>query len=279
MIFKKEPCPHHWLPGPLRADEPCYLVTVAKMRKKRSRDEIISSTKSSMIEYMFRVPFSKYIDALVEKENQMFGNLDCAFVPSEYRRMVSESNLENTKKQIEEHFMNRGIKTASRMLRDKPFLWEHIEIVENSSMGWKIIFEEVKDGTTDALKQIYSQCGLRFVLPEGLRRYEWMKILDGFVDFTKRHAFISQIYSIGSLARGATVCKDADVLIVRNGCPQKCDIRRLINSYRFEKCIPTLGYGFIYHSIDLFCSDESDFNSLIERNDRLVSDRKLLYQK
>ncbi|NIO44906.1 MAG: hypothetical protein GTN36_05135 [Candidatus Aenigmarchaeota archaeon] len=224
---------HHPLNTLLKTDEPAYLVAVAYKRKKNTNFKYLSDYTKRLLEKD------------LEKEEQTFGNLDSAFVPSttDYE-FASKSNLEKTIKKMEER-----MKTFS-----------------DSPENWRIVYTEIKGSTTDAKKDLFSQCGLTLVEDEyftSLSREKLIKKVDDLVASAKEQSFIHEIYLTGSLARGASSSKDADVIIVTSHCPGHCEI--------FQ--------NFAKTSLDLYCFNRSEFKLLEEEKYRIAHGKKVLFQR
>jgi hypothetical protein len=259
---------HHPLETLLKTSERAYLIDVAYKKKKQDRKEIEQSALENFkpnpqkrIRNLYGVSFQEYVDRLVEIENQTFGKLDSAFVPSRNGYdFVSESDLERRKKQHE------------LMMKAFP----------RSKGNYKIVCEEINGSTTETKRRLFSKCGLRLVEHPGLEKEEWMKKLNKFVELAKSQPYVSSVYLAGSLAKGVTVSKDADVIMVRASCPnESCEIYRSLSSSEpvFGKRIMIISEGSIEFPLDLYCFNNDEFESLDKGNYRIAQGKKLLFHR
>jgi len=260
-------CNHHSLDTLLKAGERSYLINIAYNRKRKSREEIFQSAMNTFspkpekrIRKLYGVSFQEYLDKVVEIENQTFGDLESAFVPSRYgRQFVSETNLEKIKIKLE----------------------ENMSTFSSPKKEWKIVYAEIKGRTTDAEKELYSKCGLTLVDCKGLTRDEWQEKLDNFVDLAKKQAFVEEIHLTGSLARDVDSSKDADVVMVVSHCPEQCEVFQKLRGANpeFGHEVMIIGRGLSYFPIDLYCFNKDEFKLAVEENYRIVQDKKLLFQR
>jgi hypothetical protein len=158
--------------------------------------------------------------------------------------------------------------------------------------NWEIAYTEIKGTTTEAKKETFSRYGLRLIEPKPPSREEWSKILDNFTELAKGQPHISEVYLTGSLAKGASSSKDADVLMFVNKCPDflKCEIfRKLICSdKRFAglrvldpdpnfEITKSVGGKKSSYPIDVFCFPEEESKSIGQY--RIGQHRQLLFQR
>jgi len=257
-------CRYHYpLSTLLKSDEKAYLVCVALRQKKRSREEIVQETNELFspdeVRRLYGVSFNEYVDTILDRENKIFGNSEHAFVPStvDYN-FASKSSFERIKREMSSSF------------RSFP---------KSDPREWKIVHTELKDGTTDALKELFSRAGLNFVDEAVLSRKQWDGKLDRFVSLAKKQPFVSRVYLAGSLARDKESSKDADVLMARDYCPEeKCEIQKSMYSREFDTKVTVIGVGFPICPLDLRCFSEKEFKKL-EEGYRIAKDKKLLFQR
>jgi hypothetical protein len=127
----------------------------------------------------------------------------------------------------------------------------------------KVDVEEVTTTTTDALRNIYSRYGLAMndAYPT---RDEWSEVLDRLADVAKVSNHVVSLDMVGSLANGAKMSKDADVIMTVSRCPghRRCEIyKKLLSSdprYIDQRvCIPAPGFSIKKDDksfgVDLFC--------------------------
>jgi len=151
---------------------------------------------------------------------------------------------------------------------------------KTSFKDFKIVHTEIKDSTTEALRDMFSKCGLTLVDYVGLPKEYWEKTINRFVKTAKKQHFVSKVYLTGSLARNVNSSKDADIIMVTDSCPgESCKIRSLLNSHAFGTQIKIIGQGFPLCPIDLYCFDETEFESLEKGNYRIAQNKKLLFQR
>jgi predicted nucleotidyltransferase len=258
----------HPLETLLKADERGYIIAAAYREKKKTRKEIRQETvrlfkpnTEREIKEKYGVTLKEYVDRLVEIENQTFGSLEEAFVPSRMGyEFVPENKLKKAKKQLD--------------LFMKAF--------SKSEGNYRIISEEIEGSTTETRRRLFSQCGLTLVEHSGLSRKEWMEILNNFTEFAKNQPYVSSLYLTGSLARGVDFSKDADVVVIRNACPdEKCELFELSHKHdpRFGRVMPIVGEGFIVHSTDVYCFSENELKILEDGKYRIVQNKQLLFQR
>ena len=179
----------------------------------------------------------------------------------------SKSNLENTKEELENS-------------------------IPKSDHNWEIACTEIKGGTTDAKREIFSRYGLRLVEPKNPSKEEWYSLLGKLVDLAKDNDFVSELDLAGSLAKGAASSKDADVLMFVRECPgvSDCEVfRKLVCSDpRFmNQRVYNPDPNFVIkkksrskehtYSLDVYCLPEEEAKSI--RQYRIGQHKRLLFKR
>lgn len=251
----------------LKTDEPSYLVNLAVKRNKRSRDVIEEKAREIFyiieegvsFEEIYGKTFEEMVQNLVDKEERIFGNLESAFVPIFDYNFVSETRL---KEILEKHpyYEEENRKYHMVTNSDKPF------------KETKYFFAELENSTSDALREIYSKCGLNF--EDRIRKIpkeELMCVVNEFVENVRENQNVLGVYLIGSLANGVEFSKDADVVVVRNECKENCKIKEAQ-----EKGLQTSRGK---ETVDMFCFNPQDFEKLTNDGYRITGNIKPILPK
>jgi len=157
----------------------------------------------------------------------------------------------------------------------------------------EVAFVEIKNGTTDAIRELFERYGVKVDESEYPSEDEWSIVLDRLVNLAKSNSFIQELYLAGSLARGATSSKDADVLMRVSKCPDfsECEIfRKLVCSdpklmnKRVHRPDPDFevrkqtANGEKSYSLDVFCFEGEEFEELEKGNYRIAQNKKPLFK-
>ena len=127
---------------------------------------------------------------------------------------------------------------------------------------YKFMFEYREPGSnpTETLNELLRQLGVDHQIEELPRDY-WLAKIKDFLGNVPGIPSIREVYLVGGLAKGKGASKDADLLLVVDGCKSVC---------------PLAG---IDANLDLFCFSKEELQQLKTDNFKITKNMELLYRR
>jgi len=149
---------------------------------------------------------------------------------------------------------------AQEKAKEYPLIWSQDIFGHVYEHEW--LFEYIGAGSnpTETLNGLIRKMGFDHQIKELPRDY-WLAKIKDFLGTVTSITSIQEVHLIGGLARGKEASKDADLLLVVNGCESMC---------------PLAG---IDTDLDLFCFSEEELQQLKSDNFKITENMQLLYRR